>query len=96
MASGQYEFQSDFARKHYSEGLAAGEARGVARGELKGLIRGRAEGILAVLAGRGLAVTDDQRHRIESATDPASLARWLERSLTISSVDELFDCRRLS
>jgi hypothetical protein len=32
MASGNYEFQSDFAKKHQAQGRAEGEAKGEAKG----------------------------------------------------------------
>ena len=39
-----YEYQSDFARKYYFQGIARGEARGEAKGEARGKAEGIAEG----------------------------------------------------
>jgi hypothetical protein len=48
MAVGTYQFQSDFAKRYYGQGLAEGETRGRAEGETRGRAegetRGRAEG----------------------------------------------------
>ena len=44
-----------------------------------------------VLEQRGLSVTDDQRRRIIECTDVATLDRWLNRTLSVTSVHELFD-----
>ena len=77
MAS-NYEFQGTLAKKHRAEGRAEGEARGEARGVLK------------VLAARGIKVSDGQKERILACTDLAVLDRWIERAVTVTSVDALF------
>jgi hypothetical protein len=82
MASGTYEFQSEFAKKHQ----AKGRAEGVAEGEAKG----RAEALLDVLEARGLPVSDEARARILACTDAAQLAAWVRSAVTAASVDELF------
>lgn len=78
MASGSYQFQTDFAKKHQSIGRAEGKAEG------------KAEDILHILEARGLVVSTEQRARVLAATDIALLDRWLVRSVTVSSVDEVF------
>jgi flagellar biosynthesis/type III secretory pathway protein FliH len=40
-----YEYQSDFARKYYSQGLQEGHAEGLQEGHAEGLQEGRAEGL---------------------------------------------------
>ena len=74
MASGNYEFQSDFAKKHQAKGRAEGQA----------------ESLLAVLDARGLRASDEARARILGCTDAALLDAWLRRAVVIASVDELF------
>ena len=62
MASGNYEYQSDFARRYVAQGNA----------------EGRAHAVLAVLVARGLDVPEDVRARItctELARLDAWLAR---------------------
>lgn len=78
MAIGTYEYQSDFARRYYGQGRAEGEADG----EAKALLR--------VLAARRIAVSDDARDRIMGCTDIDQLERWLDRAVSVSSVEELF------
>jgi hypothetical protein len=77
MASGNYEYQSDFARKY------------VAQGEAKGKAEGKAEAVLMVLASRKLEVSEPQRERILTCVDVDALDRWLGRVVTVSSVAEL-------
>ena len=60
------------------------------RGRDKGRAEGGAAHVLAVLETRGLAVSDEQRARIQSCTDIATLDRWVRRAVTIPSTDELF------
>jgi hypothetical protein len=74
MAGGNYEFQSDFAKKHQAKGRA----------------EGRAEAVLDVLEARGVHVSDVARARILACTDPAQLAGWVRKAITVTSVDELF------
>jgi len=77
MASGNYEYQSDFARRYVAEGKAEGRAEG------------GAHAILAVLAARGLDVPDEVRARITACTDLARLDAWLARAVTASSAAEV-------
>jgi predicted transposase/invertase (TIGR01784 family) len=62
-----------------------GEARGEARGEAKG----KAEAILAVLAARGIDVSEDWRGQVLACPDVATLNRWLERAVTAASTAEI-------
>ena len=74
MATGNYEYQSDFAKKHRAEGRAEGEATA----------------ILTILDARGLAVTSEQRRRIVACSDPAALERWIRKAVLVTEVDDLF------
>ena len=74
MASGTYQYKSDFARKYYGQGVA----------------KGKVDGILAVLEARGLAAPPEARERIAACADLAQLDRWVRRAATCASVDELF------
>ncbi|MCU0658781.1 MAG: hypothetical protein MUF64_27040 [Polyangiaceae bacterium] len=82
----KYEYQSEFARKYYGEGLAEGEARGLAEG--------KAEAVVAVLEGRGLKVTATQRKRILACRDLARLDRWLLKALTATTTAALLPTRK--
>ena len=74
-------FFSEAHRRSYTEG----EAKGQAKGEAKG----KAEALLLILRRRGMAMTDDQQHRIVTCTDLAIVDRWLDRAFSVASVDEL-------
>ncbi len=82
MASGHFEFQSDFALKHRGAGRA--------EGRVEGRMEGRAEAVLLVLEARGLPISDETRTRILACTDLAILDQWVRRAATITAVDELF------
>ena len=86
MASGNYEYQSDFAKKYYGQGKAEGKAEG----EAKGKAEGEARAILTVLDVRGIAVTDAQRARVLSTLDLSVLNTWLTRAATCASAAEVF------
>jgi hypothetical protein len=55
----------------------------------EGKIEGRVGALLAVLEGRGLAVTASQRKQMLACTDDAQLDAWLHAAGTASSVKEL-------
>jgi len=77
MASGNYEYQSDFARRYVAQGRAEGEAAGLARA------------LLAVLTARGLDVSEDVRTRIAACADLGRLDAWLARAVTAASAAEV-------
>jgi hypothetical protein len=74
MTSGNYEFQSDFAKKYLAKGEATGEAKA----------------LLAVLEARGLRTSDEARARILACTDATQLEAWIRKAATATSIDELF------
>ena len=74
-----YQFQSELAQKHQK------------LGRVEGRVEGRAEAVLAVLDARGLAVTDEQRERIEGTTDLEALDRLVRNAATVDSASELFE-----
>jgi len=78
MASGNHEYQSDFARRYFGQG----KAEGMAEGKAEGMAEGKAEAVLAVLAARRIAVPDEVRARITTCADLALLDRWLARAVT--------------
>ena len=86
MATGTYEFQSEFAKKHQAKGRAEGRAEG----EAKGRAEGEAKALLAVLEARGLRISDEVRRRVLACTDAAQLEDWIRKAVTVASVDELF------
>jgi predicted transposase YdaD len=93
MQPGLEKYFSEAQRRNYERGRAEGEAQGKAEGEAKGKAEGEAKGkadaVLKILMRRGLTPSADQRRRIVACTDLSTLERWLERSLSASSVDEL-------
>jgi hypothetical protein len=83
MQSGKYEYQSDFARKYYGQGLEAGRQEGRQEGE--------AAALLEVLDARGIELPTEERQRVLACKDLDQLKHWLRRAATAKSLDELFD-----
>ena len=98
MASGNYDFQSDFARKYLARGRQEGRQEGREEGREEGLAKGREEGevagqaraLLAVLESRGLRISKMARTRILACTDIAQFDAWVRKAASVASVDELF------
>ncbi|MFE3002125.1 hypothetical protein ACFXG4_45050 [Nocardia sp. NPDC059246] len=86
-----YQWESEFARRHQ----AIGHAEGVAEGRAEGMAEGRAEGeasaILTVLRALGIEVDGPARERILACADLERLSDWLTRAVTVAAVAELFD-----
>jgi predicted transposase YdaD len=94
MASGNYDFQSDFARKYLArgrqEGREEGREEGLAKGREEGEVAGQARALLAVLESRGLRISKMARTRILACTDIAQFDAWVRKAASVASVDELF------
>ena len=86
-----YEYQSDFARRYVAQGKAEGKAEGEAKGKAEGKAEGEAKAVLAVLAARGLAVSETERERILACRDLAELDRWIACAVAVTSAGELFE-----
>lgn len=54
-----------------------------------GITEGEAKALLRILAARNLALSDEQRRRIEQCTDTVQLERWIERALSARSASEV-------
>lgn len=94
MQSGNYEYQSDFARKYVAqgreEGREEGRQEGREEGHHEGLKDGEVMALLEVLDARGIALNAEARKRIQACTDLAQLKIWLRRAVTVRNAEELF------
>jgi hypothetical protein len=93
MQPGLETFFSETQRRNYERGRAKGRAEARAEAKAEGKAQGVAAALLKILMRRGLALTAEQRRRITGCTDLAVLERWLDRSLSVSSAEELFAVR---
>lgn len=94
MSDTRYEYQSEFAKKYFGQGLAEGLAEGREEGREQGREEGREamiRSLLRILDRRGLALSPDDRVRIESCADLSTLERWMDRAIDITVASELFD-----
>jgi hypothetical protein len=85
----------DIVKQWVEDQRRQGMLEGVAKGEATGMAKGRAEGlrdaILAVLAARGLAVSEADRARVEECSDIATLSRWHTRAVSAATTHEIFE-----
>ncbi|HET8657380.1 MAG TPA: hypothetical protein VFM55_00085 [Micromonosporaceae bacterium] len=79
MTTATHRYQSDFARRYFSQGEAQGEARG------------EAKALLAILDARGVHVPDDIRADIVTCTDLAQLESWIRRAATADKIQDVLD-----
>jgi len=66
------------------------EARGFVKGEASGSIKAKVAAILAILAARGVLLSQEVSARIEGCKDAATLDRWIARAATVTSAEEIF------
>ena len=94
-----YEYQSDFAKKHFAEGRAAGFAEGraaaIAEARAAGVAEGHTEGLrialLSFLAAKRLEPNDEELRCIHDCHDTTVLQSWLERALDATTVANVLD-----
>ncbi len=79
------ELMPNWFEKHFERGRQQGLAE--ARAEAEAKIS--AEYLLRVLAGRGIPVDDQSRHRIMSCTDVATLNQWFDRALKSTRLSDV-------
>ena len=72
------------------EGELKGELKGELRGELKGELKGKHDALLRLLTRAGIALADEDRARISTCTDPATLDRWLDNVLGAKTSADVF------
>ena len=84
-------YKSKFIDRWEEVGRVKGEAIGEAVGEARGEARTRADDILSALESRELHPTPGQRELIETCKDLVKLGTWFKRSLTATTVDDIFD-----
>jgi predicted transposase/invertase (TIGR01784 family) len=63
-------------------------AEGRAEGEIDGFAKGKAAAVLAVLAARGIPVSDEDRVHIETCRDLPTLDQWIARATTAASTED--------
>ncbi|MDJ1134594.1 hypothetical protein [Streptomyces iconiensis] len=73
------------------ETFLKGEASGEAKGKASGVAEGQAKAVLAILRLRDIPLTDAQHSRIMECRDLDLLACWVERAMTVTRTDELWD-----
>ena len=63
-----------------AKGRTEGKIEGKIEGKTEGKTEGKAEAVLALLAARGLTVSDALRRRVLACADLATLERWIVRA----------------
>jgi flagellar biosynthesis/type III secretory pathway protein FliH len=90
MPLSNYEYKSEFAKKY----VAQGREEGVALGREEGVALGREEGVRAalhaVLAARGITLSEPRQQQVANCADVAVLERWLARAATGDGEGDVF------
>ncbi|XXT19436.1 hypothetical protein WME94_55355 [Sorangium sp. So ce429] len=74
-----------FAQQLIERGRSEGKLEGIREGELKG----KRDALLRLLAQAGIALTDDDRDRIQMCSDPATLDRWVGNVLGAKNASDV-------
>jgi hypothetical protein len=86
MATGTYEYKSDFARRYYHQGQTEGLTKGLTEGRAEGEVRA----LLAILNARCILVPDEASTRITGCADLDQLETWIRRAATATTIQDLF------
>jgi hypothetical protein len=81
--------ESPWVRAWRLELEAKGKVEGKVEGLSEGLSEGLAQAVLAVLAARGLAVTEAQSAKVLGCKDRTQLDAWLRAAVAVTSADEV-------
>jgi len=87
MRAGNYEYQSEFARKYFARGREEGREEGREQGEALGAARA----LLVVLRSREFVVDAALEGRILAQRDADQLEAWLGRAATAPSLEAVFE-----
>jgi hypothetical protein len=94
MNTGNYQFQSDFAKKYMQlgreEGREEGLQRGLQRGREQERHESRVQAIFTVLEAKSIAIPEQHRARILACHDLAQLETWLRRAAVAESIADVF------
>ena len=91
MDASKYEYQSEFARRYFGQGKAAGMMEGRAQGHVEGRVEGRVEGCIGVILRQlsarygALSAAVEAHVRAASSTELDGIA---ERVLMANTLDE--------
>ncbi|XYH97741.1 hypothetical protein ACMHYB_59985 [Sorangium sp. So ce1128] len=82
-----------FAQQLIERGRSEGKLEGIREGKLEGIregeLKGKRDALLRLLAQAGIALTDDDRDRIQACSDPATLDRWVGNVLGAKSASDV-------
>ena len=87
MRPANYRYQSEFARKHYGEGLARGRAEGRVEGRAEGRSKGKREILIQLLSLRFGPLDESALSWMEVASD-VELEEIADRLLSAPSLED--------
>jgi hypothetical protein len=83
----------DGTREGKLEGIREGKLKGIREGELKGIregeLKGKRDALLRLLTRAGIALSEDDRVRIQACTDVATLDRWVDNVLVAKTAADV-------
>ncbi|WP_437655798.1 hypothetical protein [Sorangium sp. So ce1182] len=78
-----------FAQQLIDRGRSEGKLEGIREGIREGELKGKRDTLLRLLAQAGIALTNDDRDRIQTCSDPATLDRWVGNVLGAKSAADV-------
>jgi hypothetical protein len=88
--SSKLEGRLDGLREGRLDGLREGRLDGLREGRLDGLREGKREALIRMLSRAGIALSDEDRLRIQTCEDTATLDRWLDNVLGARTAADVF------
>jgi alpha-amylase/alpha-mannosidase (GH57 family) len=79
----------ELAEAKWADGKAEGKVEGKVEGNLEGEIKARRHTLLRLLVRAGIALTDEDRTRIQGCTDTVILDRWLDNVIGTKTVTDV-------
>ena len=95
LMQGNYEYQSDFARKYHGQGLQEGREEGGEEGKQEGRQEEARQALLDVLGARGWSPSPELLGRIGACADLAQLKAWLRLAVSAPALEEVFSGPKL-
>jgi hypothetical protein len=72
------------------EGMLEGKREGMLEGKREGMLEGKREALFRLAARAGIAFTEEDRARVQTCMDPATLDRWVDNVLGAKTAVDVF------
>ena len=80
----------EIAAERWTQGHTRGKVEGLAEGEIRGELKGKGDTLLRLLSRAGIALTENDRARVQGCADPATLDRWIDNVFGAKTAADVF------